>query len=202
MKASIPRGYRLCEYLLIIEPTDQAKKQIQAFKQYFIKCHRYQNAIVSKGHITLARFLQYEHREQRIVQKLQQLADCTQPFQVELQNFGSFGHTLFIDIKSADPILQVVAMHRHELRPLINGPKHVAPYFATKPHITIARNLTPSQNEAIWPIWERTRYNETFSAKNMVLLKRIAGIRSPYTIVRKFDFLGLLPAVVQGKLFA
>ncbi|SEK30688.1 2'-5' RNA ligase family protein [Parapedobacter koreensis] len=197
-----PLGYHLQEYLLIIEPIDQAQKQIQAFKRYFIKNHRYHNAIVSRGHITLMRFLQHEHVEQRIVQKLQQLANSIQPFEVELQNFGSFGHTLFIDVKSADPILQLVATHKQELRPLLSGAKHLAPYFAAKPHITIARNLTPAQHEIIWPIWKRTRYHDTFRANNMVLLKRAAGIQSRYAVVRKFDFLGLLPPFIQGKLFA
>lgn len=194
-------GVQLYEYLLIVEPVDVAQKQIQAFKQYFLKSHRYPNAVISKSHITLMRFTQYESYEKRIIQKFQQLAASTVPFDIELQDFGNFGHTLFIDVKSTHPILSVVSKRRQELCPLLNGVKGVNPHFVTKPHVTIARNLTPSQTDAIWPIWKRTRYNGTFRAKRMILLKRMVGTQS-YSVVRKFNFLGIPPPFTQGKLFA
>lgn len=194
-------GLHLCEYLLIIEPIDQVQKHLQGFKQYFLKNHRYPNAIVSKSHITLMRFIQYDSYEKHIVKELELLAAAVTPFDVELQGFGSFGHTLFVDVKSAGPILGLVAKRRRELRRLANGVKGHPPYFATKPHITIARKLTPPQNEAIWPIWKRTRYHGVFRARNMVLLKRMVGTH-PYSVVRKFNFLDMPPQFFQGKLFA
>ncbi|MFC3198346.1 2'-5' RNA ligase family protein [Parapedobacter deserti] len=193
--------YQLYEYLLIIKPADHAQKAIEAFKRYLVNSHRYHNAIVSKGHITLMRFLQYESYEQRIIQRLQQIADTIRPFDVELQGFGSFGHTLYIDVKSADPIRQLVAMQRQALRPLLNGSKALTPYFVTKPHVTIARKLTPPQNDAIWPIWKRTHYHDKFRAKNMILLRRMAGTLR-YSTVKKFNFLGLPRFGTQGSLFA
>ena len=51
-------GFHLYEYLLILEPVSDAQKQIRAFKDYFKKSHHYPNAIVSKAHITLMRFVQ------------------------------------------------------------------------------------------------------------------------------------------------
>lgn len=194
-------GGHLYEYLLIVEPIDIVQKQIQAFKRYFSKSHRYPNAIISKGHLTLLRFMQYESYEERIVQKFQQLAASVSPFDIKLQDFGNFGHTLFIDVKSIHPILNVISARRQELRPLLNRVKGTAPHFVTKPHITIARNLTPSQTNTIWPIWKRTKYSGSFRAKNMTLLRRLAGTHS-YEVVRKFNFLGMLPPFVQGKLFA
>jgi len=192
--------FHLYEYLLIIEPVAAVKKQIRAFKDYFIKSHRFPNAIVSKGHITLMRFVQYDTYEKHIIRQFQQLAAAISPFNVELQGFGSFGHTLFIDVKSAGNILELMSLHRNELRPLLNT-KGFTPYFVSKPHMTIARNLTPSQTETIWPIWNRTRYQESFQAKNMVLLKRKKGTSS-YSVVHKFNFLGISPRFTQGKLFA
>ena len=194
-------GLHLCKYLLIIEPIDQVQKHLQGFKQYFLKNHRYPNAIVSKSHITLMRFIQYDSYEKHIIKELQLLASAVTPFDVELQGFGSFGHTLFVDVKSAGPILGLVSKRRRELRPLVNGVKGHPPYFVTKPHITIARKLTPPQNDAIWPIWRRTKYNGVFRAKNMTLLRRMVGTPT-YTIVQKFNFLGMPPQFSQGKLFA
>lgn len=191
--------FHLYEYLLIIEPVTAVQRQIRAFKEYFIKSHRYPNAIVSKGHITLMRFVQYDTYEKHIIRQFQQLATAISPFNVELQGFGSFGHTLFVDVKSAGNILELMSLHRDELRPLLNT-KGFTPYFVSKPHVTIARNLTPSQTETIWPIWNRTRYHESFQAKNMILLKRKKGT-SPYSVVHKFNFLGISPRFTQGKLF-
>lgn len=193
-------GFHLYEYLLILEPVADAQKQIRAFKDYFKKSHHYPNAIVSKAHITLMRFVQYDTYEQRIINQLQQLAAAVTPFTVELQGFGSFGHTLFVDVKPVDNIRELVYLHRHALRPLLNS-KGFSPYFVTKPHVTIARNLTPAQHETIWPIWNRTKYRGSFPANNMTLLKRKVGTFR-YSVVQKFNFLGLSPHVTQGRLFA
>ena|SRR5690606_35768497 len=192
--------FHLYEYLLIIEPVAAVQKQIRAFKAYFRKSYRYPNAIVSKGHITLMRFVQYDTYEKQIIRQFQQLAASVRPFNVELQGFGSFGHTLFVDVKSAGNIFELISLHRNELRPLINT-KGFTPHFVSKPHVTIARNLTPSQTETIWPVWNRTKYHDSFQAKSMILLKRKKGT-APYSVVHKFNFLGILPRFTQGNLFA
>ncbi|WP_262245868.1 2'-5' RNA ligase family protein [Parapedobacter soli] len=203
MNAVYPHHYglHLYEYLLILEPNGLVQKQLRSFKQYFLSNHRYPNAIVSKGHITLMRFIQYGSYEKSIIRELQRIADIATPFNVELCGFGSFGHTLFVDVRSPAPILQLASRHRQQLRPLVNGVKGHPARFVTKPHITIARQLTPSQHAAIWPIWNRTEYNGEFRARNMTLLRRRAGTLT-YSTVHKFDFLGLSPMFIQGKLFA
>lgn len=194
-------GLHLHEYLLIIEPSGIVQKQLRAFKQYFISSHCYPNAIVSKSHITLMRFLQYDSYEKHITRELQRLATTAAPFDVKLRGFGTFGHTLFVDVKSTAPILQLVSQHRHTLRPLVSRVKGHTAHFVTKPHITIARKLTPRQNAAIWPIWNRTEYSGEFRARNMTLLRRRVGTPT-YATVQKFDFLGIPPVFTQGKLFA
>lgn len=202
MSSSSPRSFefQLYEYLLILAPDEPVQQELQAFKRYFLKSHPYPNAIVTKGHITLMRFIQYDSYEKPIVSGLRQLATSTIPFDVKLQDFGSFGHTIFVDIKSAAPILELVSKHKNALRPLFNKNNAFAPHFVTKPHITIARNLTPTQNNYVWPIWNRTRYRSMFQAKDMVLLRRKTGNHG-YTVLYKFHFLGLPPAFKQGELF-
>src|SRR5690606_13316570 len=139
--------------------------------------------------------------EKSIIDELQRLSASVTPFDVELQGFGSFGHTLFVNVKSADPILELTTKRRQALRPFLRNGKAYTPYFVTKPHITIARNLTPSQTVTIWTIWRRTRYRDTFQARGMTLLKRKAGTLG-YTTVKKFTFLAMAPQFTQGKLFA
>ena len=146
-------------------------------------------------------FIQNDSYERCLIKKFQQLPAMANPFDVDLCGFGSFDHTLFVDIKSGTPVLQLVTTHRHTLRPLVNGSNGHSVRFTGKPHITIARKLTPSQHASIWPIWRRTQYSSTFRARNMTLLKRQVGTYQ-YSTVHKFDFLGLPPAFTQGKLFA
>ncbi|MGV3762647.1 2'-5' RNA ligase family protein [Parapedobacter sp.] len=194
-------GLQLYEYLLIIEPSGLVQKQLQAFKRYFTNQYRYPNAIVSKSHMTLMRFIQYDSYEKHMIREFQRIADMAKPFDVELHGFGSFGHTLFVDVKSAVPILQLISTQRRTLRPLVSGVKGHVARFITKPHITIARKLTPPQNAVIWPAWNRTDYRGEFRARDMTLLRRRIGTH-PYTLVQKFEFLGISPAFMQGKLFA
>lgn len=194
-------GLQLYEYLLIIEPNGLVQKQLRAFKQYFINNHRYSNAVVSQSHMTLMRFIQYDSYEKHLIREFQRIAAMANPFDVELRGFGSFGHTLFVDVKSATPILQLLAKHRRALSPLVNGVKGSTARFVTKPHISIARKLTPPQNAIIWPIWNRTEYSGEFRARHMTLLRRRVGTYT-YSTVQKFEFLGVLPAFTQGKLFA
>jgi 2''-5'' RNA ligase len=190
-------GFSLYEYLLIIEPTERAQKEIQAFKRYFIKNYPYRNAIVSKAHITLARFVQYGSFESRIIQRLQSLASHVAPFDIILDGFGTFGHTIFVDVVPSEPMAQLINMHRQELRPLLGS----RGTFASKPHITIARKLTPDQNNVVWPMWRRTLYRSSFRAKNITLLRRPAGTHG-YALVKRFSFLGLPSFSTQGRLFA
>ena len=75
-------GLHLHEYLLIIEPSNPVQQQLRAFKQYFISTHRYANAIVTKSHITLMRFIQYDSYEKLIIRELQRVATMTAPFDV------------------------------------------------------------------------------------------------------------------------
>jgi len=192
-------GLNLNEYLLIIEPENQIRQQIHSLKRLFKQRHRFENAIVSKAHLTLMRCLQYESYERLLARKLQAIAATVKPFGVELQGFGNFGHTLYIDVKTVVPILDIVSNRKTELRPFVYNSKNT-PFFVRRPHITIARSLTPAQCSSAWTIWNRMSYQAYFQAKHMVLLKRRVGTHT-YHQVEKFTFGGHTPYPVQGRLF-
>ncbi|WP_257666149.1 2'-5' RNA ligase family protein [Parapedobacter tibetensis] len=193
-------GLTLNEYLLIIEPEASVKQQIQRFKRYFIQSYRFSNAIVTRTHLTLMRCLQYESYESRFVQKLRNISATVSPFDIELQGFGNFGHTLYIDVKTIHPILDVVSNRKEEIKPFVNRNMKQAPFFVKKPHITIARQLTPTQCNMVWALWSRAKYEGRFHAKKMLLLKRRVGTRT-YRKVEKFTFRGQIPYPIQGRLF-
>lgn len=193
-------GLHLNEYLLIIEPEPRIKQQIKSLKQLFKQRHRFENAIVSKAHLTLMRCLQYESYEQLIVQKLRAISTSVAPFGIELQGFGNFGHALYIDVKTHAPILNIVSNRKAELRPYVYSGTKNTPFFVNKPHITIARRLTPTQCQMAWSIWNRASYYGCFQAREMLLLKRRAGTRA-YQKVERFSFSGHVPMPTQGVLF-
>lgn len=193
-------GLNLNEYLLIIEPETEIKQQIQQLKQLFTQRYRFNNAIVSKTHLTLMRCLQYESYEGLITQKLQNIAASTTPFSIHLQGFGNFGHTLYVNVKTAVPIVEIVANRRKELRPFVYNQLKTSPFFVTKPHITIARRLTPAQCSMVWAGWSRIPFEGHFRARNMLLLKRRVGTHR-YRKVEKFTFSGRVPRTIQGRLF-
>jgi len=198
------QGVNLNEYLLIIEPENPIRQQIQSLKRYFKARHRFDNAIVSKAHLTLMRFLQYESYEGLIIRRLRTMASSIEPFIIELQNFGTFGHAIYIDVKTVQPVLDVVYNRRSELRPFVYSDKST-PVFIRKPHITVARRLTPPQCSSVWALWHRMSYHASFRASHMVLLSRRAGTRT-YRQVAKFTFGGhhlggQNTYFVQGRLF-
>jgi len=196
---SLTPAIHCCDYLLIIEPPRSVQKQIHAFKEYFRKSYRYPNAIVSKAHITVLKFRQYETFEKQLIRHFKRLATYITPFDIVLHGFGSFVHTLYVDVRTTGDFIDVLSQHRNELRPFLKS-EGFPPHFVSKFHMTIARNLTPLQHDIIWPSWNRTKYYDRFLADHMVLLKRRCGTLS-YSVVQKFPFQAIRP-VTQGRLFA
>jgi len=189
------------EYLLIIEPKE-VKQQIQAFKEQF-KSYGFKNAQITPAHITVMYFLRYETYEHAIMKKLKQMAAVTRPFEVQLNGFGNFESTtstIYINITTADPILNIVERKKREINPLVKGSKEAKPYYDSKPHITVARGLASEQLQQVWPDWRKESFEASFTAHEMVLLKKAPG--GTYKERARFPFKGEDPGqFVQMSLF-
>lgn len=179
------------DYLLIIEPEVSVKKQIRRFQQFFTKNTQFRNAVTSQPHLTLMKALQTEMNELRIVNKLRRLAENIQPFDVRLSGFGVFQNTIYVDVQTVEPILDIVSKKKNEVLAVMNRNMPQAPYFASKPHVTIARGLTQAQRRTVWPTWREANFEEQFTAKRMTLLKRRAGHLEKYQLVEHFAFKGM-----------
>src|ERR1043165_8071367 len=91
-------GYRIYEYLLVLNPHEELRNKIMRVKQDFYGTYKASTAIGGKPHITLANFLQYELMEERLVNRLKIVAMGFYPIKVELKDFGSFpSHTIYIN---------------------------------------------------------------------------------------------------------
>jgi len=198
---SIP-GYKVYEYLLVLNPHEELRNKIMHVKQEFFDSYKSNTALYSKPHITLVNFVQYEMMEDRLVNRLQTIAMGYHPIKIELKDYGSFpSHTIYINVTSKVPIQDLTKQIRTETQRLMKLNDDNKPHFIMEPHLTIARKLQPEQYEKAWLEYSHKHFTGRFIADAMLLLKRPVG-EMKYQIVKRFEFQNLLITTTkQGDLF-
>jgi len=195
-------GYRIYEYLLVLNPHEELRNKIMAVKNEFYEKYQAETARWGKPHITLVNFVQYEMMEDRIVNHLKTIAMGFHPVKIELKDYGSFpSHTIYINITSKVPVQSLVKQIRTETQRLMKLNDDNKPHFILEPHLTIARKLLPWQYEKGWLEYSHRHFTGRFIADAMLLLKRPVG-ELKYEIARRLEFQNLLVATTkQGDLF-
>jgi 2'-5' RNA ligase len=200
-------GYRIYEYLLVLTPHEELWNRIMKVKENFAGQYKSDFARRGKPHITLANFIQYEMKEERIVNHLNRIAMGYPPFKVELKDFGSFpSHTIYINVTSKLPIQNLTKEIRTDGNKLMKLNDDNKPHFIMEPHLTIARKLKPWQYEKAWLEYSNSHFTGRFIANGMTLLKRLAiespeGYKMKYHVAGEFSFQNLPVATKQGELF-
>jgi 2'-5' RNA ligase len=198
-------GYRVYEYLLVLNPHEELRNRIMQVKREF--CDVYKASTVPKAfgsgkpHVTLVNFLQYEMMEERLVNRLKTIAMGYYPIKVELKDYGSFpSHTIYITVTSKLPVQNLVKEIRSQAQRLMKLNDDNKPHFIMEPYITIARKLLPWQYEKGWLEYSNKHFTGRFIADGMLLLKRPVG-EMKYQVVEKFQFQNLPVVTKQGELF-
>src|SRR5262245_50194874 len=102
-------GYRIYEYLLVLNPHEELRHKITQVKKEFFEKYQASTAIGGKPWLSLLNYTQYELMEERIINRLKAIAMGWVPFKVELKNFGSFpSHTIYIGVTSKLPVQGLV----------------------------------------------------------------------------------------------
>ena len=102
-------GYRLYEYLLVVNPHEELSHRIIKIKDEFSEKYKTGNTKSTKPHISLVKFINYQLMEERIMHRFQTIAMGVAPFKVELKDFGSFPtHTIFINVITKLPVQNLV----------------------------------------------------------------------------------------------
>ena len=194
-------GYKLNEYLLVLNPHEDLRNKIMGIKTSFSESYQTSNAVYDKPFIPLATFKQLEIVEERIKNKLHFIAMGHKPAKIELKDYGSFpAHTIFINVTSKVPIQTLVKKIRTETQKLMKFDDESKPHFIMEPYITIARKLLPWQYEKGWLEYSHRHFTGRFIADAMLLLKRPAG-QMKYEIAGRFEFENLPINTSQGELF-
>jgi 2'-5' RNA ligase len=194
-------GYKIYEYLLVLNPHEALRDKIMQVKQYFYDNYKNPSAIYGKPHVTLVNFVQYEMMEERLVNRLDVIAMGYPPIKVEMKDYGSFpSHTIYINITSKVPIQNLIKNIRADTQRLMKLNNDNKPHFIMEPHLTIARKLQPWQYEKGWLEFSHKHFTGRFIADGMLLLKRPVG-ELKYQIVKRFEFQNLPVTTKQGDLF-
>ncbi|MBI2730471.1 MAG: 2'-5' RNA ligase family protein [Sphingobacteriales bacterium] len=194
-------GYRIYEYLLVLNPHEELRNKIMKVKQEFYETYKAPSAMDGKPHVTLVNFLQYEMMEERLINRLKTIGMGYHPIKVELKDYGCFpAHTIYINITSKVPIQNLVKEICHESQRLMKLNDDNKPHFIMEPHLTIARRLQPWQYEKGWLEYSHRHFTGRFIADAMLLLKRPVGEKR-YQIAARFEFENLPVNTVQGELF-
>lgn len=193
-------GYRVFEYLLVLNPHEELKSRIMQVKKEFNETYKLETA-VGKPQLALVNFAQYGLMEERIINRLRIVAMGFPPFKVELKDFGSFpSHTIYINVTSKVPVQSLIKEIRSETQRLMKLNDDNKPHFMMEPHLTIARKLQPWQFEKGWLEYSNKHFTGRFIADSMTLLKRPAG-EMKYQPVQRFSFQNLPVTTKQGELF-
>ena len=193
-------GYQQSEYLLVLKPQEELWNKILKVKEEFAKKYNVPLANFLKPHIALATFTIWAMAEEKIVQRLQQIAMAIKPMKVELKNYGCFpSHTIYINVTSRIPI-QTLVKEIKEVQRLLKATNENKPHFIDEPHIAIARKLKPWQFEKGWLEYSHRQFTGRFIADSMLLLKKPANAKG-YQIVKRLEFQNLPVATKQSSLF-
>ena len=194
-------GYRIFEYLLVLNPHEELRSKIMKVRQDFNDEYKVTTALGGKPNIILANFLQYEMMEERLINRLKVVAMGFHPIKVELRDFGSFpSHTIYINVVSKVPVQTLVKEIRRETQRLMKLNDDNKPHFILEPHLTIARKLQPWQYEKGWLEYSNKNFTGRFIADGMLLLKRPLDEKK-YQVVQRFEFQNLPVTTKQGELF-
>ncbi|WP_207492012.1 2'-5' RNA ligase family protein [Aridibaculum aurantiacum] len=192
-------GYRLCDYILAIQPHEELWNTIIQVKKEFAATYEAPSAECGKPQVTLLRFSQLQMMEDRIISRLKSIAMALPAFKIELKDFGSQpSHTIYLNVESKIP-LQMAIKHLKTAQSLLKT-KEQKPHFMEDFYITIARQLLPWQYEKGWLEYSHKHFTGRFIANNMLLLRKAEGEKN-FQTVESFEFLNMPVVTTQGQLF-
>jgi 2'-5' RNA ligase len=186
-------------YLLLIEPEKKVSFRIEKLRDTI---HSEVNMIENpfyNPHVTVFEFLQYESFERKFVPAIRDFVSQLHPFTLTLTDFGSFGHTFYLQVKPLPKELSKISACRKELKVMTRATVNTQSIY----HLTVFKDLAEQMSEKIWGNWKDKKFEDFFVVKEFVFLRKKDNQRH-YQEVARFPLLGkeiVKPVYVQGRLF-
>ena len=196
---SVP-GYRVFEYLLVVQPHEELRNQLTGIKKEFADKYKAPLALYTKPHLALVKFTALQMLQDRILNRIGNIAMGIAPFKVEVNGFGSLpSHTIFAAVTTKVP-LQAVVKELKSATTLLTLNKDNKPHFIEESHFTICQKLKPWQFEQGWLEYSHRHFSGRFIADSLILLRRPQD-ETKYEAMMRFEFQGLAVNTKQGNLF-
>jgi 2'-5' RNA ligase len=164
----------ISKYFIAVVPPSPAFEQARQWKEYFKVEFNSKAALNSPPHITLHMPFEWKtEKEKKLIDQLALFSATQHPFDLELNNFGSFPpRVIFIQVVENLKLTQVQAsltrFRKTELN-LFHANRLNQPYH---PHLTVAfRDLKKSVFPKAWEFVQDLNFNARFTCRELVLLK-------------------------------
>lgn len=184
----------LYDYLIVINPGSQISGEVRRFKERIAETLGIFTSRYSRAHISLFRSVFPEKFQDDFIYLLNEIAAKQSGFTVYTSKFDHFDHgaikrTIYLNIANPRPIadLRKRILQTFELKP-----------NDFKPHITLARAISTSEFEKVYPEFDSQLFVRSFSCRSFALLRKPAE-GGAYELVKEFRFGGDEPQ--DGSLF-
>lgn len=160
-------------YFIALIPPEALREQVKSIKEEMRERFNAKHALKSPAHITLQMpFRREESEEERIFKVLTTFAGQQQPFIISLSGFDCFEpRVLFIKIVDHTTFQSLYQSFKPVLIHQLGIPKNTL-RASLHPHLTIAtRDLKEEAFYAAWPEFEQRKFEASFEAKSLFLLK-------------------------------
>lgn len=163
---------KLSEFLLIIETDEQAKAKIFGFKHQFsmMGCKNSSNSV---PHLTISNFLLHPNIEAQLVSRLGNFFRPFPALTVFLNGLETFtDKTIVVNVDNTDYLINLVSRLKNRFYNYLKSGPNLEPHFSLRPHVTIARQITPDQHKLLWPKWKDKQFTHSFNVHKLKLMKR------------------------------
>ncbi len=164
-------------YFVAVLCPKEIDKEISKFKKWMKEQFQCTVALRSPAHITLVKPFWIETNwEDYLVSALQACDPSIPKFRIDLKGFSHFGkRVLYVDVAPSEPLKELKKkVEDHFLRTFGDSLKREQMSF--QPHITIAnRDIKPSDFDKAWTHFSKNRYEASFVAETITLLKLMEG---------------------------
>ncbi len=157
------------DYMILLSPSVSVKAQVRQHKSYVANVIGNYESMNSIAHITINNELvrQKSFLTEPIIRLMRPMLATTPPIILTIQGFDYFNQgndykTIYASLKSTP---ETVAWFKK-----VKKAVKMKRYFV--PHITIARNITMSEFNTLWPHFKSLKWDESFTVNELLVLEK------------------------------